>query len=72
MLQSAGNQMESELRRLKARRRTLTKHISLKLDVVPWTIYKCFLLHNFCQTNAACALDEEEEKAGKHRIGKYV
>ena len=72
MLQSAGNQMESELCRLKTRRRTLTKHIYLKLDTVPWTIYKSFLLHNFCQTNAAWALDEEEEKAGKHRIGKYV
>ena len=71
MLPSAGNQIESEFDRLKTRRRILAKHIYLSFDAVPLTIYKCFLLHNFCQTNVACALDEEEEKAGKHGRGKY-
>ena len=62
-LRSARNQIESAFGRLKARWRILTKTINLKFDTILLIIYRCFALHNYCQTKSPCALDEDEVKA---------
>ena len=41
----------------------LTKPIDLKLEMVPSIIYKCFVLHNFCQTKSPFWLGEGRVKA---------
>ena len=67
MLQTAQYQTKSKFDTLKTRRKFLTKRIYNKLDTVALIIYTSFLQHNFCQTNTACALDEDKEKAHMER-----
>ena len=57
MLRSARNHIKSAFSKLKARWTILTKPVDLKLDTVPWIIYTCFVLHNFCQTYSTCAME---------------
>ena len=56
-LRSARNHIKSAFSKLKARWTILTKPVDLKLDTVPWIIYTCFVLHNFCQTYSTCAME---------------
>ena len=60
MLRSARNQVECAFGRLKARWRFLTRQVDLKFDVIPTVIYSCFVLHNYCERNKDCLLDEDE------------
>ena len=32
----------------------------LKFESIPSIVYSCFVLHNYCERNKNCGLDEEE------------
>ena len=57
MLRAARNPVECAFGRLKARWSILTRKIDFKLESVPFLIYACFVLHNFCELES-CHLDE--------------
>ena len=72
MLRAERNLVEYALGRLKARCTILTRKIDFKLESVPFLIYACFVLHNFCNLEW-CHLDKnlirmqiEHRKAEKH------
>ena len=49
MLKNARNPIECAFSRLEARSQVLTKEMDFKLEKIPFTIYACFVLHNFCE-----------------------
>ena len=49
VLRSSRNQIECVFCRLKAKWPILTKQINLKLKKIPYIVYACFVLHNFCE-----------------------
>ena len=49
LLRSSKNQIECAFGRLKARWQKLNTVLNLKNENVPYMIYACFVLHNFCQ-----------------------
>ena len=46
---SARNVIECAFGRLKARFRCLKRAMDINLDELPYVIYACFVLHNFCE-----------------------
>lgn len=46
---SARNVIECAFGRLKARFRCLKRAMDINLDELPYIIYACFVLHNFCE-----------------------
>ena len=60
MLRSARNQIECAFGRLKARWGFLSRKVDLKFESIPSVVYSCFVLHNYCERNKNCGLDEEE------------
>ena len=49
MLNNARNPIECAFNRLEARSQVLTKEMDFKLEKIPFTIYACFVLYNFCE-----------------------
>ncbi len=60
MLRSARNQIECAFGRLKARWGFLRRKVDLKFESIPTVVYSCFVLHNYCERNKDCGLDEDE------------
>ncbi len=60
ILRSARNQVECAFGRLKARWGFLSRKVDLKLESVPIVAYSCFVLHNYCEINNNCGLNETE------------
>ena len=48
---SARNVIECDFRRLKAWFGALKKAIDINIDELPFVVYACFILHNFCEIN---------------------
>lgn len=48
---SARNVIECSFGRLKARFGALKRAIDINIDDLPYVIYSCFVLHNFCEYN---------------------
>ena len=48
---SARNVIECSFGRLKARFGALRRAMDIKLDDLPYVIYACFVLHNYCEVN---------------------
>jgi hypothetical protein len=68
MLRSARNQVECAFGRLKARWGFLSRKVDLKFESIPTVVYSCFILHNYCERNKDCGLDEE---AVQHQIEQH-
>ena len=60
MLPSARNQVECAFDRLKSRWGFRIRKVELKFESIPSVVYSCFVLHNYCERNKNCGLDEEE------------
>ena len=50
----------------------LRRVVDIKLEMVPTVAYSCFVIHNFCERNKNCDIDEEELQAQleKHKKAK--
>jgi hypothetical protein len=48
---SARNVIECSFGRLKARFGALKRPMDINIDELPFVIYSCFVLHNFCELN---------------------
>ena len=48
---STQNVIECTFGRLKARFGALKRTIDINMDDLPYVIYSCFVLHNFCELN---------------------
>ena len=59
MLRIARNTIECAFGRLKARWAFFRKTIDMQIETVPNLIYSCFVLHNFCERNNRCGIDQE-------------
>ena len=69
MLRAARNPIECAFGRLKARWSILTRTIDLKLEVVPFVVYACFVLHNLCEFHNSY-IDEELVRKQQEHIAK--
>ena len=58
---SARNVIECAFGRLKARFRSLKQVMDINLDELPFVIYACFVLHNFCELNNESINEETVE-----------
>ena len=54
------NQIECAFGRLKARWRFFKKAVDLKFEFFPTVMCACFVLHNYCENQKKCGIDEEE------------
>ena len=52
-LRATRNQIECAFGRLKSRWRILNRDVDVDLNFVVKVVYKCFILHNFCECNRA-------------------
>ena len=59
MLRSARNTTECASGGLKARWGFFRKKNDIQIETVLKLIYSCFVLHNFCERNNRCGIDEE-------------
>ena len=59
---SARNVIECSFGRLKARFGALKRAMDINIDDLPFVIYACFVLHNFCESNKE-SLSEERVRA---------
>ena len=57
---SARNVIECSFGHLKARFGSLKRAMGVKMDDLPFVIYACFVLHNYCEVN--------KETIGKDRV----
>ena len=55
---SARNVIECAFGRLKARFAALKRAMDINIDDLPYVIYSCFVLHNFCEMNNESLSDE--------------
>lgn len=62
VLRSSRNPIECAFGRLKARWSVLTKQIDLKLENIPYIVYACFVLHNYCEISNVPIDDELVQK----------
>lgn len=61
---SARNVIECPLGRLKAKFSALRRAMDINLDDIPFVIFACFVLHNFCELNNESICEERESKDG--------
>ena len=55
---SARNVIECAFGRLKARFSALRRAMDVNIDDLPYVIYACFVLHNFCEVNKEFVSDD--------------
>ena len=55
----ARNVIECAFGRLKARFSSLRRQMDINLDDLPFVIYACFVLHNYCEINKETVSDEQ-------------
>lgn len=55
---SARNIIECAFGRLKARFSCLKRAMDINLDELPFVIYACFVLHNYCEMNNECVSED--------------
>ena len=60
---SARNVIECAFGRLKARFAALKRAMDINMDDLPYVIYACFVLHNFCELNNESVCDDEVRRA---------
>ena len=56
---SARNVIECSFGRLKARYAALKRAMDINMEDLPYVIYACFVLHNFCELNGESVSDDE-------------
>ena len=59
---SARNVIECSFRQLKARSGALKLAMDINLDDLPFVIYACFVLHNYCEMNKESINDDKVQK----------
>ena len=62
-LSSARMVIECSFGRLKARFGCLRREMDISQEVLPYVVYACFVLHNFCETHEERLASEEISKA---------
>ena len=60
---SVRNVIECSFGRLKARFAALKRAMDINMDDLPYVIYSCFVLHNFCELNKECVNGDQVRDA---------
>ena len=60
---STRNVIECSFGRLKARFGALKRAMDISIDDLPYVIYACFVLHNFCEINGESVSDSTVQRA---------